>query len=103
MEEMQLVHFRLTTVEKEKLKAKSIVEQRSMSVIIREAVSRELDTRPIEQIRAALAQARSHGPVSEKAALGMARSVAEAEVEAFPEFGEGSDEGFGEVRIIRGE
>jgi len=101
MEEMRMLHVRLTVVEHEKLKAKSIVEQRSMTAIVQEALKPELDTRPIEEIRTALAQARSHGPVSEKAALEIAKGVAEAEVEAFPDFGEGSDEGFGKVQVVR--
>lgn len=82
---------RIPTELHEDLKAMSEAEQRSIARIVRDALSSYLEQRPVEEIKALLAAARSLGSATEEEMLQAAKVAAELD----------TSEGLGELEVIR--
>jgi hypothetical protein len=77
----------------EQLQLASLIERRTMASIVRQSLSESLDARSssLEKVKEAIAEARSRGPASARAALKVAELAAQ----------EDDSEGLGRIQAVR--
>lgn len=91
-QEMRALTVRLTAAQHEDLLAVSTAENRPVAEIVRETLTRYLEQRPVEEIKALLAEARSLGPATEEEMSKAVELAAEHD----------TSEGIGNLHVVRG-
>lgn len=93
MTEMRALTVRIPEELHSNLQAVSLAERRSIAEIVRSCLVVYTESRPIEEIKALIAEARSLGPVTREEAMKAAERAAELD----------TSEGIGKLRVIREE